>query len=716
MERNLLLKEAGSVVFEEESGLFSFTPDPLMDPSRTGFNRLRRSSMVYETPQLSPGVAVPKKIDEESVNGHTCYVEIDLNMQASDRYFIDKCIQWDNQIKKTKCLQRDPKQPQYVKADPKEKLTAIYVPPTFKNEGTTDVILYLHGHKTAHPGVEASIREYLNYKNKSYFQLREAIKDSGKNIALVAPTLGPKSRYGNLVDKFDVYMDKVMSSFNEYLIRKRNLHGEFKMGRLIIAAHSGGGAPMQAIVRSGQKYAKRIDELWGLDSWYQSANSWIQFAKKNSSKKILGCYSTTEKNNHLSGRTGLILDRNNKDIPENLVVRKANPNNHFGLIIPYFSYLLSDASSAKAPVTQNKPQQKNGNTGTKQTTPPTGVQQPVVNDGNFERKTQELGNHPIVVGKYADKVKENGKVKKVIEVVKETPSVFLPEITRRALGEQGKNWFQNFTRISFLGRELKIDEYKYKGKKIKVEQLVHMEFAKLLKEIEKKFSATYGGPDKNPKKAGDFLLGKPERISGSRKVSSTATFSMHMFGLAIDVNYLRNPFIEKGDISLVNKVLERAGWIMNGNKPTAYFHGMKYDEISKLDKLLEKYFDLMDKPELLKEKIGSSPGGSPWKNKELTEAKKIMDNDLTVIANKLARGKNKDVIKKGGILDLPKEFVEGMISGGCNWGGFYGDMMHFDMRDIGVGKKVDIERKRYMAEKNAEAKRKYLQKQNDGKK
>jgi hypothetical protein len=61
---------------------------------------------------------------------------------------------------------------------------------------------------------------------------------------------------------------------------------------------------------------------------------------------------------------------------------------------------------------------------------------------------------------------------------------------------------------------------------------------------------------------------------------------------------------------------------------------------------------------------------------------------------------DKSIIKDGGFLDLKKELVDGMD---LDWGGSYGDMMHFDMRNKGVGAKVHKAITTYSGQKEQES-------------
>jgi hypothetical protein len=61
---------------------------------------------------------------------------------------------------------------------------------------------------------------------------------------------------------------------------------------------------------------------------------------------------------------------------------------------------------------------------------------------------------------------------------------------------------------------------------------------------------------------------------------------------------------------------------------------------------------------------------------------------------------DKSIIKDGGFLDLKKELVDGMD---LDWGGSYGDMMHFDMRNKEVGAKVHKAITTYSGQKEQES-------------
>ncbi len=320
----------------------------------------------------------------------------------------------------------------------------------------------------------------------------------------------------------------------------------------------------------------------------------------------------------------------------------------------------------------------------------------------FTRVSLQLSTTPLVLvaGNAARKLAE----------VKESPSVFLKNIVSRALGaDAARDWFSNFTRISFLGRELNANQY------------IHVELATHLKEVEREFAAKYGGSAMDPAVAGDFLLGtKRENLAGSRAVSATATYSFHMFGLAIDVNYSTNPYIQNKErygrnektgqrftkpngVKTLNETLSRAGSLLDAAIPVLRY-GLGYSEYDAMNKLLVSYLTLADNSSKLQNLLNST-SSSFWKSKTVDEAVKIINKDLDTLSLAVDRWNIRESFRKTGFLNLSKEFVDGIK---LDWGGKgYGDMMHFDMRNTGAGAKIKKAIGEYISLKQAEASDKY---------
>jgi peptidoglycan hydrolase-like protein with peptidoglycan-binding domain len=181
---------------------------------------------------------------------------------------------------------------------PARPMTGIFIPENYAPRPQVDLILYLHGHKTTRvcgPGDSVSIDGYWRSR---YWPLREEVNKSGKNIILVAPTLGPKSQAGNLTDpgRFEAYLDQVMATLIEHgPYRKAGQSPVF--GNIILACHSGGGSPMRRLALASHRYSDRIRECWGFDSLYNPADPelWAQWARSRSDARFFVYYqSSTE--------------------------------------------------------------------------------------------------------------------------------------------------------------------------------------------------------------------------------------------------------------------------------------------------------------------------------------------------------------------------------------------------------------------------------------
>jgi len=213
-------------------------------------------------PQPSPGpvpqvvplprVAVPAVIKtERDPPGTTLYASIDLSI-------VDKFG---------------------TKAEP---MTGIFVPNGFVSGRSTDIILWLHGHK-GDTNRRLTIDRYWNATRVPYGAFREGVNDSGRNIVLVAPTLGARSEAGNLVKAggLDNFLAQVLGVLGQGV--------PSALGNLILACHSGGGLPMRRIAGGSDKALTNLRECWGFDCTYNSGDDsfWADWAKARPSAR---CY------------------------------------------------------------------------------------------------------------------------------------------------------------------------------------------------------------------------------------------------------------------------------------------------------------------------------------------------------------------------------------------------------------------------------------------
>ena len=78
-----------------------------------------------------------------------------------------------------------------------------------------------------------------------------------------------------------------------------------------------------------------------------------------------------------------------------------------------------------------------------------------------------------------------------------------------------------------------------------------------------------------------------------------------------------------------------------------------------------------------------------WKRKNVKQARKQIKKDLAKLAG--VWGRSKKTIAQEGFTNLSKELIQALD---MHWGAAYGDMMHFDLRNKGTGKKIAKMRKK----------------------
>lgn len=289
-------------------------------------------------------------------------------------------------------------------------------------------------------------------------------------------------------------------------------------------------------------------------------------------------------------------------------------------------------------------------------------------------------------------VEENDE-KKTLKV-EESPAVYVRKVLE-SVKINYDDFYSNFTTIKFFGHQ--------------VSPAIHKDFAATLKKIEKDYSQ-----GKQVEKAGQALGIKS--VGGSRDYPTSAAFSMHLVGMAVDINYTDSPFIGSSS----SDIFGRAGLLIDG---TIYSYDEKsrtYEQFEPMQKAIVAYFQLLDDTTKLEEKLKSPdttrwPLGKKdklalaksWEGMTPDLAKKQIQADLTFIAKRWER--KEDQVKQHGFLGVSKELIETMTKGNAtNWGGgSYGDIMHFDMRTQGKGATINSAFAAYKAAKTKEAKDAY---------
>ncbi|HEX8195482.1 MAG TPA: M15 family metallopeptidase [Pyrinomonadaceae bacterium] len=565
----------------------------------------------------------------------------------------------------------------------------VFIPSGFIPSPAVNIIVYFHGNIIADCKTDETKfkkQGIQDYWNTPLFEcLRKDLALSNRNAILIAPTLstffGNSSKYpSTFIGELDIHgkFDFLIGECLKELKLANEIPNDAQPNHIILAGHSAGGRPMQSILEAKNVLEPKIKECWGFECLYFGTCIWTIWLRKNPDKKFVH-YRRKSK---FSNPTGELKKFGN-------FIDASSGKSHCGLLAQKWREAIDNCQWL-----QNSPQNVT----------------PVQSNRNYETGSPDspgtfveidlLKDKPLSASRVLLGAKRQGK--KYVKIV-ESPSIYVPEILRMAAEkarEEKKDdiaakldptkYFQQFTEkvylpngetrpLAFLGRELTSD------------QPIHVEMATLLQKTEDKFVKDL---NKTPAEAGDILLLKSkETIRGWRAISSTADYSYHLFGLAADINYKGNPFIEsKEDVKALNKVLNNAASLMKRAALT-YKKDMKakikdrFDFLRELDSLLEQYFALLDDETKLEQFRADS---NEWKLRSLAEAKTRIQNDLNWLSGMLERGdtkkyKRKDYFKKNAILNFDKTFVVAMEQNGFFWGGRYGDMMHFDMRYTGVG-------------------------------
>ncbi|MGA9293548.1 MAG: hypothetical protein WBV81_13175 [Ignavibacteriaceae bacterium] len=653
--------------------------------------------------------------------------------------------------------------------------TGIFIPSGFQKTDKINIVLYLHGLFKEGDRING-----IEYYWKNYSNIRECFYRSRRNGILIAPTLSSNPQNDNIIFNNTGGLDKFLSGCLKALQHKHYIPASSDFSAIIIAGHSAGGKPLSRIVSSKGIYNGKITECWGFDclyaeSWASGINGWAKGNKKfyhywawscsaknlNSCPRVIGDKILGNPNIQNIAPEGKI---SHQQIIENAWLKNINSRSWFknitgGEVPPqakqnplfdtakavrlnsYYSRSLGwekyydkindlllpfsgmknvslgeeafagavyawqrhhgisekDCDGIIGPETWEKMKVYilKDKAGTQIPVPAEGL--PV--SGGLVFSKYSLSTKEIIVQKKDDRNKYSE--------IKESPMVFLKEIVRNA-GEDPDGWFDRFTRITFLGRSLKKDQY------------IQENFAIHLKTLEKKFAAQFGGPGADPSAAGDNLKLTHEGIAGSRLVSSTATYSYHMFGLAADINYSGCPYIQAHES--FNKFMGKVSKLVANIETKGIAWGLSipalpqkyldlYDELLELNNYLKKYFSFLEPQNESQLNLSLSQCSyQEWKGISSSRAKEIIGKDLREISKAWKGSRtNPENIFKDGFLNLSRDFVKGMVESGMDWGARYGDIMHFDMRSVpGIGSKIEKAKNNYIRNIKDKARQLYV--------
>jgi hypothetical protein len=196
------------------------------------------------------------------------------------------------------------------------------------------------------PGAKAMIDTYwTSHKLPGYdFRLREEVEKSGKNIVLVAPSLGNspnayKNTLSNTPGGLDFYLGKVMQSINEYVCQRRFKVANINFSKLILAAHSAGGSQMRRmVIHSNPVFGNKLSACWGFDSLYGGVSRWLAWAKANPDKRLIVFYKGSTQGN------ALLLKQLSRRL-KNVKVISSHAKNHYLVPIHHLGQCLSIVGS-----------------------------------------------------------------------------------------------------------------------------------------------------------------------------------------------------------------------------------------------------------------------------------------------------------------------------------------------------------------------------------
>jgi hypothetical protein len=556
-----------------------------------------------------------------------------------------------------------------------------YVPPAAKAAAKFDVIVYFHGDiieacKTINHCFHCEGINYL-WNTPGFLCLRRDLHKSGRAAVLLVPKMGEKvgNDFKNLgaAGRFDLLVNDSIKQ-----LRAAGVIGSSAgLGNIVLAAHSGGSFPMHAVLNGANKLGKQIRACWGFEALYAASSTMKSWLKTDKDLIYRHYRRPGWKDGQVTNYAGV---KNFVDTP--------TASGHCESVDEFWKEALSHMPTTPGTSVQYEFEEP----GTKGGTAPPAFTLKTWTLQSSATKLVSQGSAKDFLKSKKDHPTFTPQQHPAFVQVQQAPSKFLKNIIKRAgvlARADGKTafaaildkdqWFKNFTRISFLGRDFRDGEY------------VHVEMAKKLQEVENRLIKLLGGTAKS---VGDTLLNnRDEKHAGSRTESGTAAYSYHMFGLAIDVNYLGDPFVQDSDVARLNVVLRRASQLLRSTV-VSYTRGhgaAYYDTIAGLDALLEEYFALLDNATALTTALAAIKTG-PWRGLSATRARSLIQDDVNRLSKTLERRWSKadgsdlrPIFKARAILDFDKRFVRCMENAGLDWGAWYGDLMHFDMRDTGVG-------------------------------
>jgi hypothetical protein len=184
--------------------------------------------------------------------------------------------------------------------------TGVFVPQGYRAGQAVDVVVFLRGYDVLRPKPATPVAAYWNSPRHPVlksFLLREEVNRSGRNVLLVVPALGPYAEAGKLTEAagFKEFLGRVFDG-----LRRHGPHAGLarppELRHLILAAHSGGGAPLRRLAQAlggDDAYKTKLKACWGFDCLYgvkdKDAEFWAGWAAAHPGAQVAMFYLHTDK-------------------------------------------------------------------------------------------------------------------------------------------------------------------------------------------------------------------------------------------------------------------------------------------------------------------------------------------------------------------------------------------------------------------------------------
>jgi hypothetical protein len=157
----------------------------------------------------------------------------------------------------------------------------VFVPAAVSAPESAPMVVYFHGHNS-----QGSIEDYIKAMKQRDFRPSLA----AKSVVLVEPWGGTRSKFGALAtaDGLSTLIDSAMFTAISYGTPSRPCPVKPPPPpSLILAGFSGGGAPLNAVVKSGSSSLSLLTEVWAFDCLYsEEGQKWVDWAKVNTGKTL----------------------------------------------------------------------------------------------------------------------------------------------------------------------------------------------------------------------------------------------------------------------------------------------------------------------------------------------------------------------------------------------------------------------------------------------